>query len=217
MNTTNAVASPRSRRDPSRASAKSGRVNAPDRRSGAATKSNRARYPAAKPTGYQSTSTPNFITNPAMPRKDAAERYSPPIAAAFQFGLMVRDATRKSLVVRASRTPYVEMATVTRLTRITAGRAYGEVSTGQDFSTSSAKSRSFRSAIRVYTQPTATRNGYASTPSSSHGSRMPSTVALATLGATANSSGSSPSPTATSAAIRSASASCARTSPRTST
>jgi hypothetical protein len=43
MRTTNTVASIRSRREPSRASAKSGSVNAPDRRSGAATNSNNAR------------------------------------------------------------------------------------------------------------------------------------------------------------------------------
>ena len=40
-----------------------------------------------------------------MPRKLAADRYSPPIAAAFQVGLTVREATRKSEVVRASRSP----------------------------------------------------------------------------------------------------------------
>jgi hypothetical protein len=50
-------------------------------------------------------STPNFMIRPAMPRNDAADRYSPPIAAAFQFALIVREATRKSLVVRATRTP----------------------------------------------------------------------------------------------------------------
>ena len=43
MNSTNAVASLRSRREPSRTSQKSGRVNAPDRRSGAATNSSSAR------------------------------------------------------------------------------------------------------------------------------------------------------------------------------
>ena len=43
MNTTNAVASLRSRREPSRSSQKSGSVNAPERRSGAATNSSSAR------------------------------------------------------------------------------------------------------------------------------------------------------------------------------
>src|SRR5437899_1737501 len=105
MKTTNAVASLRSRRDRSRNSQKSGRVNAPDRRNGAATKSSSARYPAAKPTGYHSTSTPNLSTSPATPRKLAAERYSPPMAAAFQRGLTEREATRKSEVVRAKRSP----------------------------------------------------------------------------------------------------------------
>src|SRR3954452_859190 len=58
MKITKTVAIRRSPVDRSRSSAKSGRVNAPDRRSGAATNSSRARYPAANPTGYQSTSTP---------------------------------------------------------------------------------------------------------------------------------------------------------------
>jgi hypothetical protein len=31
--------------------------------------------------------------SPAMPRNDAAERYSPPIAEAFHHGRTVRDAT----------------------------------------------------------------------------------------------------------------------------
>ena len=43
MKITNTVASRRSRLDPSRTSQKSGRVNAPERRSGAATNSSSAR------------------------------------------------------------------------------------------------------------------------------------------------------------------------------
>ena len=57
------------------------------------------------PTGYHSASGPYTAISPATPRNDAAERYSPEIAAAFQAGRTVRDATRKSLVVRANRTP----------------------------------------------------------------------------------------------------------------
>src|SRR6476661_9706340 len=105
MNTTNPAASLRSRAESSRSSQKSGRVNARDRRSGAATNSSNARYPAANPTGYQSISTPFLSTSPATPRNDAAERYSPLMAAAFQRGVTDRDATRKSDVVRASRSP----------------------------------------------------------------------------------------------------------------
>ena len=40
-----------------------------------------------------------------MPRKDAADRYSPLIALAFHSGDTAREATRKSLVVLASRSP----------------------------------------------------------------------------------------------------------------
>jgi hypothetical protein len=40
-----------------------------------------------------------------MPRNDAADRYSPEIAAAFHHGVTARDATNRSEVVRASRTP----------------------------------------------------------------------------------------------------------------
>ena len=100
-------------------------MKAPDRRSGAATKSSRARYPAAKPTGYQSTSTPYLSTSPATPKNEAAERYSPPIAAAFQRGLTVREATRKSEVVRASRSPYAPMITVASVTAMIAGTVNG--------------------------------------------------------------------------------------------
>src|SRR5689334_20499923 len=98
MKTTNPAASLRSRGELSRTSQKSGRVNARDRRSGAATNSSSARYPAANPTGYQSISTPFLSTSPATPRNDAADRYSPLIAAAFHRGLTERDATRKSEV-----------------------------------------------------------------------------------------------------------------------
>src|SRR3712207_8478372 len=125
MKTTNAVASPRSRRERSRTWQKSGRVNAPERRSGAATNSSNARYPAANPTGYQSTSTPYRSTRPATPRNDAADRYSPLIAAAFQVGLTDREATRKSEVVRAKRRPYAPIATVTSTTRTRPGTTYG--------------------------------------------------------------------------------------------
>ena len=58
-----------------------------------------------KPTGYQSASTPSRRISPAMPRNDAADRYSPEIAPAFAAGPTVRDATRKSEVLRTSRTP----------------------------------------------------------------------------------------------------------------
>jgi hypothetical protein len=50
-------------------------------------------------------SVPNASTRPATPRKDAAERYSPPMADAFKVGRTDREATKKSLVVRENRQP----------------------------------------------------------------------------------------------------------------
>src|SRR5689334_22438925 len=105
MKTTKMLANRRRAVERSRTWQKSGRVNAPERRSGAATNSSSARYPAANPTGYQRTSTPYRRISPATPRKEAADRYSPLIAAAFQDGLTAREATRKSEVVRAKRRP----------------------------------------------------------------------------------------------------------------
>jgi hypothetical protein len=58
-----------------------------------------------------------------MPRKDAADRYSPEIAAAFHREPTVRDATRKSDVVRENLTPNPLMATVARPTTMTATSA----------------------------------------------------------------------------------------------
>jgi hypothetical protein len=60
-----------------------------------------------------------------MPRNDAADRYSPLIAAAFQLGLTDRDATRKSEVVRAKRSPYAPMPIVTSTTTTRLGTTYG--------------------------------------------------------------------------------------------
>ena len=65
-------------------------------------------------------SAPNVNSRPATPRKDAAERYSPPIADAFSPGRTVRDATKKSLVVRDRRSPQVPIASVARVTSVTA-------------------------------------------------------------------------------------------------
>ena len=58
-----------------------------------------------KPSGSQSAPLPSFICSPAMPRNEAADRYSPEIAAAFHHGVIAREATNRSDVVRASRTP----------------------------------------------------------------------------------------------------------------
>ncbi len=58
-----------------------------------------------KPTGYHSASAPYLAISPATPRNEAAERYSPEMAAAFHCDPTDRDATRKSDVVRENRTP----------------------------------------------------------------------------------------------------------------
>jgi hypothetical protein len=42
---------------------------------------------------------------PAIPRNDAADRYSPEIAAALATGRTVREASTKSEVLRRARTP----------------------------------------------------------------------------------------------------------------
>ena len=57
------------------------------------------------PSGSHSAPLPSFICRPAMPRNEAADRYSPEIAAAFHHGVIARDATKRSDVVRARRTP----------------------------------------------------------------------------------------------------------------
>ena len=57
------------------------------------------------PSGSHSAPEPSFIWSPATPRKEAAERYSPEIAAAFHHGVTAREATNRSDVVRAKRTP----------------------------------------------------------------------------------------------------------------
>ena len=88
-----------------------------------------------------------------MPRKEAAERYSPPIADALSRGLTDRDATKKSLVVREKRSPQVPIAsvvTVTARTAIRPGRASALIGASLGGpSTRSAKSRSLRSTLRT--------------------------------------------------------------------
>ena len=62
-------------------------------------------------------SAPNASTSPATPRNDAAERYSPPIADALSRGPTLREATKKSLVVRATRSPKMPRTSVATETR----------------------------------------------------------------------------------------------------
>jgi hypothetical protein len=62
---------------------------------------------------------PKASTRPATPRNDAADRYSPPIADALRPGRTVREATKKSLVVRENRQPYAPTASVATKTAVT--------------------------------------------------------------------------------------------------
>src|SRR5690348_4502741 len=55
-----------------------------------------------------------------MPRKLAADRYSPDTAAAFHHGVIARDATNRSDVVRAKRTAQVPRPSVPIVTTLTA-------------------------------------------------------------------------------------------------
>jgi hypothetical protein len=60
------------------------------------------------------------MASPAMPRKDAAERYSPEMAEALRNEGTWRAATMKSAGVRATRTPRAPMIAVTSVTVTTA-------------------------------------------------------------------------------------------------
>src|SRR4029079_2465631 len=73
-----------------------------------------------KPTGYHSAPTPPLTTSPAMPRNDAADRYSPDTAAALNAGEIRREAARKSYVVRIAATPRAPMSRVASSTGTTA-------------------------------------------------------------------------------------------------
>src|SRR5918994_5879931 len=55
--------------------------------------------------GNHRASAPSRRIIPATPRNDAADRYSPEIALALAAGPTVREATKKSDVLRATRTP----------------------------------------------------------------------------------------------------------------
>ena len=58
-----------------------------------------------------------------MPRKLAADRYSPEIAAAFHQGVTARDATYRSEVVRTRRTPHTPRPIAPAATATTAAAA----------------------------------------------------------------------------------------------
>ena len=90
-------------------------------------------------------SAPKISTSPATPRKLAAERYSPPIAEALSPGRTVREATKKSLVVRENFRPQVPISSVATVTSDDRDDARGAVHRSTSESRS-AKSRSLRSA-----------------------------------------------------------------------
>ena len=58
----------------------------------------------SSPAGSPSVSNA-AASSPASPSTEAADRYSPPMAEAFSPGRTVREATKKSLVVRENRQP----------------------------------------------------------------------------------------------------------------
>ena len=104
------------------------------------------------PIGYHRASAPSLSTRPAIPRKDAAERYCPEMAAAFALLPTVREAARKSSVERATFTPSEPMTMVAAATTTTAMSATTPAapdSSNAQSSTLSAKSSSLRSAVRV--------------------------------------------------------------------
>src|SRR3569833_530816 len=96
MTTTQPLTAWRTVREPSRHAAKSDRVYAPERRRGAVTSVSSTTWPAAAPIGSHSMSAPYASTRPAMPRKAAAEMYSPLIAEAFHQGETSREAVYRS-------------------------------------------------------------------------------------------------------------------------
>src|SRR5690348_7677303 len=67
--------------------------------------------------------SPSFSSSPATPRKDAADRYSPEMAAALRSGGTARAATRKSSGVRATLMPSAPTTIVMSVTTTTAIRA----------------------------------------------------------------------------------------------
>src|SRR5580692_10404666 len=67
------------------------------------------------------------MASPAMPRNDAAERYSPEMAEALRNEGTWRAATMKSAGVRAMRTPRTLMTAVTTVTAAMAAMVAGSV------------------------------------------------------------------------------------------
>src|SRR5882757_4670423 len=93
---------------------------------------------------------PSFTTSPETPRKDAAERYSPETAAEFSNGETLREATRKSDVVRMAATPRRPTRRVMRTTGATARMAItgGHLPVGQEV----ARETGTRTAVDVPTR-----------------------------------------------------------------
>ena len=100
--------------------------------------------------GNHRASAPSRRIMPATPRNDAADRYSPEIALALATGPTVREATRKSDVLRATRTPSDPMkAEATATSAIATSATIPEVLMSTQSCTWSAKFCSTRSATRV--------------------------------------------------------------------
>src|SRR5699024_2163048 len=196
------VASVRNRGESSRDSAKSGSVYAPERRSGATTNNVNTRYPAVKPIGYHSASTPSVSTTPATPRNDAAERYSPLTAAALRRERTVRRARRKSCVVLAERTERCPRVNDTSTTHVTAASAHGFTCTESTALLAVRKaarqpvvrgcygplrvlanSFSLSSAMRLHHMPAPNNTGNGNTPNNNQADGTPNTCIEANPGA----------------------------------
>ena len=87
------------------------------------------------------------MASPAMPRNDAADRYSPEMAEALRNDGTWRAATMKSAGVRAMRTP---RALMTAVTTVTAAMAAMVAGFGHCSFSSSTNRCSRRSARRTY-------------------------------------------------------------------
>jgi len=104
-----------------------------------------------------------------MPRKLAADRYSPEIADAFHQGGTARAATKKSAVVRARRVLKTASPMVMSTTaNIASAAETAFMDACYSSSRRAAKRSSLRWARRTYHQPTPKMAGYTSRPRSSH-------------------------------------------------
>ena len=129
-----------------------------------------------KPTGYHSASAPYLAISPATPRNDAAERYSPEIAAAFHRGPTRARGDEEVGCGAGQPNPVGADRDGRDRRREQRGAPSTVTPVTARSSTTPTKSRSACSASRTYSRPTPYSSGYTSTASTSQFSRMPSTA-----------------------------------------